>query len=56
MLVGAPQTIVNDLRAFSESVGGIEVASLQINFNIMAEADAERSMRLFAQHVFPAFR
>jgi alkanesulfonate monooxygenase SsuD/methylene tetrahydromethanopterin reductase-like flavin-dependent oxidoreductase (luciferase family) len=55
VLVGTPETIIENLRAFSAEVGGIEVASLQVNFNVMTEADAERSLRLFAEHVIPAF-
>jgi len=37
-------------------VGGIEIASLQVNFNTISVQDAERSMRLFAEEVIPHFR
>ena len=56
MLVGSPDTIVRTLRAFSAQVGGFDVASLQVNFHVMSEADAARSLRLFAQEVLPSFR
>lgn len=55
VLVGTPETIARNLRAFADEIGGFEVASLQINFNVMTEADAERSIRLFSQHVMPQF-
>jgi alkanesulfonate monooxygenase SsuD/methylene tetrahydromethanopterin reductase-like flavin-dependent oxidoreductase (luciferase family) len=56
VLVGSPETIARRLRAFAHAVGGFEVASLQINFHVLSEPDAERSMRLFAQQVMPLFR
>jgi hypothetical protein len=41
--------------AYAEPVGGIEMASLQVNFNTIGVQDAERSMRLFAEEVLPHF-
>jgi len=56
VLVGTPETIARRLKAFSQAVGGIEVTSVQVNFHTMSEADADRSMRLFAERVMPLFR
>jgi hypothetical protein len=36
-------------------VGGFESASLQVNFGMIGQADAERSMTLFAREVMPHF-
>lgn len=56
VLVGTPETITKSLRSFVADVGGFEVASLQVNFHTLSEADAERSVRLFAQQVLPRFQ
>ncbi len=56
VLVGAPDTVARRLRAFAGAVGGFEVSSLQVNFHVMSEADAERSMQLFARRVMPLFQ
>ena len=53
--VGSPERIADQIRAYHETVGGFEVASLQVNFNDIAVEDAERSMRLFAAEVMPGF-
>jgi hypothetical protein len=37
-------------------VGGFESASLRVNFGMIGQADAERSMTLFAREVMPHFR
>jgi hypothetical protein len=42
--------------AFSQAVGGFEIASLQVNFNQMPLEPARRSMMLFAERVMPHFR
>jgi hypothetical protein len=34
-------------------VAGFDSASLQVNFGMISQADAERSMKLFAQEVMP---
>lgn len=36
-------------------VGGFEIASLQVNFDVISLADAERSIRLFSRKLMPAF-
>jgi hypothetical protein len=37
-------------------VGGFESASLQVNFGMIGQSDAEQSMTLFAQVVIPHFK
>jgi hypothetical protein len=37
-------------------VAGFDSASLQVNFGMISQADAERSMKLFAQEVMPHFK
>ena len=51
--VGTPERIVEAVREYDARVGGFEHASLQVNFNTIARADAEASMRLFAKEVMP---
>ena len=51
--VGNPAEIRDQIREFIELVGGIDVASLQVNFNTIRVEDAEASMRLFAKEVMP---
>ena len=51
--VGTPETIVEQVREYDARVGGFEHASLQVNFNTIARADAEASMRLFSKAVMP---
>ncbi len=53
--VGTPSQLVDRIGAYSEAVGGIDDASLQVNFNDMSLADAERSVRLFGEEVMPRF-
>src|SRR4029078_1608979 len=36
--------------------GGFESASLQVNFGIIGQTDAEQSMTLFAQEMMPHFK
>lgn len=54
-LVGTPDEIKDIVRSFNERVGGFEQASLQINFGTLPLAEAQKSMRLFAHEVMPAF-
>jgi len=54
--VGAPQTIKDSMQRFIDAVEGFDSASLQVMNGPTSEADAERSMRLFAERVMPAFR
>ena len=53
--VGTPDEIAKQIDAYIELTGGFESASLQINFNTITQAEAERSMRLFGEQVIPRF-
>ena len=54
-LVGTPEEIKNIIRNLEDKVGKFESASLQINFGTLPLAEAQKSMRLFAREVMPAF-
>ena len=51
--VGTPADILEMLIDYYRKVGGFEIASLHVNPSVMPLAAAERSMRVFAQHVMP---
>ncbi|MBM3522354.1 MAG: LLM class flavin-dependent oxidoreductase [Alphaproteobacteria bacterium] len=51
--VGEPAMLVEQIERYRESVGGFDVASLQVNFNTIDADTAERSMRLFSEAVMP---
>jgi alkanesulfonate monooxygenase SsuD/methylene tetrahydromethanopterin reductase-like flavin-dependent oxidoreductase (luciferase family) len=53
--IGTPDDIIKAIEEYNESVGGFESASLQVNFNMVPYAEAERSARLFAARVMPRF-
>ncbi len=53
--IGTPDRLVEQIRDYDRRVGGFEIASLQINFNTLPQADAESSIRLFAEQVMPHF-
>jgi len=52
--VGSPASIRARIVQYAEAVGGFDIASLQVMYGQMSEADAARSMRLFAERVMPA--
>ncbi len=54
-LVGTPDEIKDIIRNLEDKVGKFESASLQINFGTLPLAEAQKSMRLFAREVMPAF-
>lgn len=54
--VGSPETIKDTMRRFIDDVAGFDSASLQVMNGPISEADAERSIRLFADYVMPAFQ
>jgi alkanesulfonate monooxygenase SsuD/methylene tetrahydromethanopterin reductase-like flavin-dependent oxidoreductase (luciferase family) len=54
--IGTPEDIREAIAAYDKQVDGFESASLQINFGMIGEADAERSMKMFAQKVMPHFK
>jgi alkanesulfonate monooxygenase SsuD/methylene tetrahydromethanopterin reductase-like flavin-dependent oxidoreductase (luciferase family) len=53
--IGSPGEIAVAITRAREEFGKFEHASLQVNFNMMALAAAQGSMRLFAQQVMPRF-
>jgi len=53
--IGAPDEIAEQIARYHDEVGGFEVASLQINFNDLPYAAADRSLRLFSEAVMPKF-
>jgi alkanesulfonate monooxygenase SsuD/methylene tetrahydromethanopterin reductase-like flavin-dependent oxidoreductase (luciferase family) len=53
--VGTPATIADQIAAYSDAVGGFEIASMQINFSDLPYEEAERSMQLFGREVLPKF-
>jgi endonuclease IV len=53
--IGTPDEIRAQVARMPDLFGAFEHASLQINFGNMNVADAQRSMRLFAKDVMPAF-
>lgn len=54
--IGTPEDIRKTIAAYDDQVDGFESASLQVNFGMIRKADAERSMKLFAQEVMPHFK
>ncbi len=53
--VGTPADLVERIRAYDTAVGGIDDASLQVNFNTISYEDAARSVRLFGERVMTHF-
>jgi len=51
--IGTPDDLVEQIRAYDVEVGGFDDASLQVNFNTISFEDANRSVRLFGEHVLP---
>lgn len=51
--VGTPQRILDIVATYRRQIGDFEIASLQVNFNDIALADAQASMRLFGDKVLP---
>jgi alkanesulfonate monooxygenase SsuD/methylene tetrahydromethanopterin reductase-like flavin-dependent oxidoreductase (luciferase family) len=54
--VGSPAEVRDQIEAFNDAVGGIDVSSLQVNTWTLPVDKAERSLRLFAEEVAPHFR
>ena len=54
--VGNPREITEQIKRYQEAVGGVDSASLQVNFNTISVEDTEESMRLFAAEVMPNFQ
>lgn len=53
--VGTPDELIEQIDGYARSIGGFEIASLQVNFNLIPYEDAARSMRLFGEKVIPRF-
>jgi alkanesulfonate monooxygenase SsuD/methylene tetrahydromethanopterin reductase-like flavin-dependent oxidoreductase (luciferase family) len=51
--VGTPDDLVEMIRAYDREVGGMDDASMQVNFTSVSYGDAERSLRLFGEEVIP---
>lgn len=51
--IGTPQRILDTVATYCRQIGEFEIASLQVNFNDIALADAQASMRLFGDKVLP---
>jgi alkanesulfonate monooxygenase SsuD/methylene tetrahydromethanopterin reductase-like flavin-dependent oxidoreductase (luciferase family) len=54
--IGTPEDIRKTIAAYDAEVDGFECASLQVNFGMIGQSDAERSMKLFAREVMPYFK
>jgi alkanesulfonate monooxygenase SsuD/methylene tetrahydromethanopterin reductase-like flavin-dependent oxidoreductase (luciferase family) len=54
--VGNPKDVIEQLHEFERAMGGVDHASLQVNFNDMSYADAVQSVRLFGEKVMPHFK
>ncbi len=53
--IGTPDDIARVIRRYDDAVGGMDIATLQVNFGDMRVEDAEASMRLFSREVMPRF-
>ena len=53
--IGTPDAISQQIKDYYSSVGGFDIASMQVNFNVLERVEAEASMRLFAVQVLPQF-
>ena len=53
--IGTPTEIIAMIRRLQAEYDGFEHASMQINFNVLDQAEAKRSLELFAAEVIPAF-
>ena len=51
--IGTPERILDTIATYRSQIGDFEIASLQVNFNDIALADAQASMQLFGEQVLP---
>ncbi len=51
--IGSPAEVRATIERLQAEFGGFEHASLQVNFNLLPQADALRSLELFAREVIP---
>ena len=54
--IGAPDDIRKAVAAYHAEVGGFESASLQVNFGMIPQQEAEELITLFAREVMPYFK
>ena len=54
--IGTPEEIVDSVREYNASIGGFDIASLQVNFNTIGYEEAANSMRLFGERALPKLR
>jgi alkanesulfonate monooxygenase SsuD/methylene tetrahydromethanopterin reductase-like flavin-dependent oxidoreductase (luciferase family) len=54
-IIGDPEDADRQIAYVRDTFGDVH-ASFQINFGVMEEARARRSIELFARHVMPRFR
>lgn len=52
-LIGTPGEVIGQLRRLNDRIGGFEHASLQVNFHMLPQNEALRSMKLFGNAVVP---
>lgn len=53
---GSPAEVTDMIADFDRQIGGFDIASLHVMPHVMEASVAERSMRLFSEHVMPKFR
>jgi alkanesulfonate monooxygenase SsuD/methylene tetrahydromethanopterin reductase-like flavin-dependent oxidoreductase (luciferase family) len=53
-LIGTPDEVIEQLLALNERIGGFDHASLQVNFHLLPQAEAKRSLELFGARVIAA--
>ena len=53
--VGTSKDVIEQLHEFDHVMGGIDQASMQVNFKDMPYDLAEKSVRLFGEKVIPHF-
>lgn len=51
--IGTPRRLAGTIKEYCDEVGGVDIASMQVNFGTMPVEKAEASMRLFATEVIP---
>ncbi len=54
--IGTPECILDTVQRYRRLIGDFEIASLQVNFNDIALADAQASMQLFGEQVLPRLK
>ena len=52
---GDPKHMIEQIESFDHAVGGVDYASVQVNFHTMELARAEANLHLFAEEVMPHF-